>query len=359
MTRVYRPSNIGRVALCPGSARMSEGVPDRSSPEATEGTRLHALVAGSIRDRQTLIAIDDLADSETVDKCLDFLAERLGGTDWSGWTLHVEKAIPFNAGGYSGKPCTPDVVAIHDRDARIVIVDWKFYRAPLSETLTKAQLVSYAVSARYNYFDAFDDGRVECWAFCPWGGWEYPVEVADFEAADKRLEDIIRAAEALPVVLSPHVEACQYCPARPFCPAAHGAAERLPEPRADLQPVPTAKLEDAYDKLKVLEAVKPVLKEELERRCEAGEGERYEVIPVKGRHEINDPVEARRRLGEVLTVDEIMEAVKLSATKLKATFCEKVEGLKKDREKQFATVLDGVLVRGPSFTRLQRKRGVK
>lgn len=41
----FSPSNLARRVACPGSLKMEEGLPESDSPEASEGTELHRLIA--------------------------------------------------------------------------------------------------------------------------------------------------------------------------------------------------------------------------------------------------------------------------------------------------------------------------
>src|SRR5215471_7073109 len=62
-------SNLFRRALCPGSERLEEGLPDEDSPESREGTLLHEYDANPQLDRSVLTP--DQRDLLRISEALD------------------------------------------------------------------------------------------------------------------------------------------------------------------------------------------------------------------------------------------------------------------------------------------------
>src|SRR5258705_5736339 len=46
---IFAPSSAARWLACPPSATLSQGLPERPSPAALEGTRVHAVVERALR----------------------------------------------------------------------------------------------------------------------------------------------------------------------------------------------------------------------------------------------------------------------------------------------------------------------
>ena len=232
---VLGPSSAKRWMTCPGSVRLSRGIPNRSSKYADEGTEAHALAEAILRtylqpgDAEALQRADDLAAVATVemmdavnvyvDKVLSYLR--------AGFEVVVllEQRVSLEALGVDVWG-TSDLIAYVPALRRLIVGDYKHGAGVAVEVEANPQLMIYALGAWVSIamrrewlvesIETFicqprkehDDGPIRTHT--------YPL-FALVEFA----EDVIEAAAATenpdaPLVAGDH---CRFCPAKPQCPA--------------------------------------------------------------------------------------------------------------------------------------------
>ena len=202
----YRPSNLRRTELCPGSARLCVSVPEPpSSPDAEAGTDLHARIPPGV-------SLDDLAiaDREIVEGCREIVRQYATAKYRQSTTYYEE---PLNFAGVSAG--TADVLIVTGE--HVVVIDWKFGWNPVE--IENLQVATYATLAMDQWY--CNSATVVLWA--PRTMREPTVFHFTGEDADgilARIKAIRETAEGTDaLVLQASATACQYCPARAICPA--------------------------------------------------------------------------------------------------------------------------------------------
>lgn len=206
----FSPSQLERLAACPGSYTLSQGIEDIPSDEAAEGTKLHrALSAPEFLDDL------DTTQTEMVQKCKRFLAAlKETHPEVTSWVherpLKLVDAFEVISEG------TADLVGI--APSYVVVVDWKFGHKEVATALLNVQLRTYAAMAMqelhipqaYTYiFHARAGGSTHA-----------RMQMEEYNAT-LNLVRLIRteALDSQRLRLFPSEASCQYCPARTTCPA--------------------------------------------------------------------------------------------------------------------------------------------
>lgn len=225
----YGPSGAGRVVQCPGSVKLQEGIPDVETPEAAEGTAIHAVVEGK-------------ADKETLDREAVVMAER--ADDYArhvipeGYTVYREIRVEIWV--YKGFERitygTVDLVAVSPCGRFAIAIDWKFGRLAVPAPADNWQCKLYAVGIQQKYavqaveFHIFQPRHYGAYAPATWQYREL-VEFAD------------QYARAVALAKLPGLELrpgqyCQYCRAASVCLALKMEAEEADALGSTIYPMP-------------------------------------------------------------------------------------------------------------------------
>lgn len=243
------PSAAHRWWACPGSIRMSEGVEQRTSSYAAEGTAAHELAAHCLKENlppeNFLGSVIDIAakspgemfgnrgltdnltrfevDEEMVEGVRLYVdvVESLKPKDGD-FELDVEQRLDMTH-LHPDIFGTGDVVLYQVKAGRLHVVDLKYGKGVAVEPEGNPQLMLYGAGAARRYHNrALNEivlhivqpraphvrGPVRSWVTDPLALLEFEDDIA---AAAKRTE----AADA-PLVAGEH---CRFCPAAGFCPA--------------------------------------------------------------------------------------------------------------------------------------------
>lgn len=252
------PSRLGRIALCPGSYRLmqeaeAQGL-DPGSDAASEGTLLHSRVDPGQ-------PLEDLAPEQRVmvEKCRAYEAEFFAGSLSSGGDLEVQVVRADNVLLFG----TLDRFALYPHMVRVI--DWKFGRGVLHREMMSWQMKAYAIGA----MQKFGVTRASVSVYQPRENTvfsdEYQVSDADLEA----IAAVVEAAKAVDAPLRPSAVACQYCAAKPVCPAFGGFALKTVQPKAAIATLTNEKLEEAAALAPALEAFAKNVKKILRQRFDA------------------------------------------------------------------------------------------
>lgn len=238
---LFGPSSLKRRKLCPGSARMEQGLEERTSPEASLGTRLHAIMEEYARvnhsgnNHETTPANRDdiikaLCEKHgvefTVRSCEEItrMCEQLDEvvTRFKPNVILLEERLDFVIYGETMYSGTADVVLY--RDGEYYLIDYKTGQTPV-ETYNNLQLQAYAacllqkpgaksattkiISPHYESDEATYDS------------------LCDLAAITADIAEIIHRGKIQLTVdedklqLSPGIEQCKYCLANAHgkCPA--------------------------------------------------------------------------------------------------------------------------------------------
>lgn len=226
-------SSMHRWAECPGSVRLSEGIPNHTSKYAEEGHNAHDLAAfrliEGVYDRHPLASNEEmLSHVETYVTYVEQIAKDAHATAADG-TYLVEHKFDLSS-LHPGLFGTADAV-IYDQSRKILhVVDFKYGAGVPVEVEHNEQLMYYGLGALLSLNTPCE--RVVLHIVqprCPHSkgssrSWELPaLELVDF-AAD--LVDFAKKTED-PFA---HVKAgahCRFCPAQVICPEMKQKAQKL------------------------------------------------------------------------------------------------------------------------------------
>lgn len=235
----FSASGSDRWLKCPGSIRLSEGVPEsRSSGAALEGTKAHAVLEYMInrREKRGRAAQDLKTEGVTfrgpenqpvtedvprsmivhAEMALDYLESRLKEFPGSELKAETRCALPVSEPGQFG---TADAV-ITDHFGRLIVVDYKYGHRPVSP-VSNSQMIYYALAVAHQYDYNFKD--VELVILQPRaqvdGEWIRPwvTSVEHLIEWQEKFESGIQLAKSELPPLKPG-DHCGYCPAAFKCP---------------------------------------------------------------------------------------------------------------------------------------------
>lgn len=217
-------SGYHRWRECPGSVRLSEGLPSISSPEAIQGQRAHECAAIWIKNKlcpKNLFPDLEQEDFDAVETYVDFVNGLLGDRNDKMVLYWVEQK--FDLGKvYPGLFGTADFVCYSRRHEKLVVVDYKHGVGMPVEVKENPQLSYYGAGALFELElpvksvelviiqprCAHREGPIRKWQTTP-------------EALEKFLDQLISDAKRTE---SPDAdirvgEWCRFCPAAPIkCP---------------------------------------------------------------------------------------------------------------------------------------------
>ena len=227
-------SGASRWATCPGSVQMEEGIPDKESIYAQEGTLAHELSELKLKHyldskgfgkRKLNAAIkkikeDDLYQAEMdgfTDNYVDFIKEKALSFPSKPY-IEIEKRVDFSSwvpGGFG----TCDCILIHG--TTLSIIDLKYGKGVPVSAEKNEQLILYALGA-YNAFNLiYDIKKIEMNIVQPrlnnFSSWE--VDLTELLLWGDYFN--VQSSKALSGEgeLVPSAKACKFCKARDICSA--------------------------------------------------------------------------------------------------------------------------------------------
>jgi hypothetical protein len=247
------PSAAHRWFACPGSIRMSEGMPNESGVFAAEGTAAHTLAAyclehgfdagrflgavagpdgvnddvAAIADGETTFEVDDeMADAVQtyLDLCRQFMV--------APWEPEIEQRLDLRA-VHPDVFGTGDFISYHAETKALVVIDYKHGKGVPVDVQDNEQLLTYALGAALRYHNRGLSG-IDLYVVqprCPHP--DGPIRHARYDTVELleyriRLADAAKATEApdAPLVAG---DWCRFCPAAGVCPALREKATALAE----------------------------------------------------------------------------------------------------------------------------------
>lgn len=263
-------SSAHRWMLCPGSVRLSDGIPNKSSVHAAAGTLAHDIAAKCLTDdraspqmctgRKAVIDGHEVeCDLEMVDG-VQFYLDTLDADVRPGDATFVEvdltpalKTIDPELGG------TADFVRWRPATKQLRVVDLKYGAGKVVEPTENKQLMLYALGALLTLDKPakevtvtivqprieHEDGRVRDWTFPA-------VDLLDFAADVAESATRTRNSNA-PLV--PGEVQCGWCPARRTCPELEKRQHALTAQEFNqVVPYDPAKLAQTLDAIPLVEA---------------------------------------------------------------------------------------------------------
>jgi len=223
------PSAAERWMTCPGSVVLSEGMPEKTSPFAEEGTEAHELAERLLKSPD-LRAGDDLKMLEHVKVYVDHVKE-LGGK------LHIEQRVKVNDAVYG----TADAVVWQPEQKHLHIVDLKYGAGVPVEIHGNLQLKIYALATLLTFgYPATQVTATIVQPRCPHS--DGPIRSVTFDVVDlldfhADIEDAVGVvkdaqqhnADDLMTAgfLTPSEKGCRWCLAAPKCPKLRTKAQDL------------------------------------------------------------------------------------------------------------------------------------
>jgi len=258
-----RASEAQRIALCPGSARASYGLPDSTSEYAARGNRIHAYLAAAFSGADCPSLAEE--EQDTANRLMQRIEPYLPMTPRQ---IFVEQELRVDDFPWTGHA---DLLII-GADAEALLVDWKSGWGEQEEPVANAQLRVYAVLDWKLHFDKIT--RLRATIANPRGVME-PVAYrpSDLYDAENELLLIHQAAMKANAPRVPSPDACKYCRAfgTATCPETCKSIEAVMDVDPDLPALPAATLADMGRLAKLAEKRIDQVKDEIRFRLERGE----------------------------------------------------------------------------------------
>jgi len=206
------PSAAVRWLNCPGSIRLSAGIPDKSSPAAEEGTKAHDLAERALLNGTNTGRYSSYPQEmrEYIQQYVDYVRSFPG-------KLKVEQRVDLTEwipGGFG----TADVV-LKDGDT-LHVMDLK-YGMNKVDAKKNPQAMLYALGSLRNKTKAvcihICQPRLDHWD-CWW------ISASKLRKWGEKIKPKAALCLTEDAPLNPGEKTCQWCPAAPTCPALHNHA---------------------------------------------------------------------------------------------------------------------------------------
>lgn len=374
-------SNIFRRALCPGSERLEDGLPEESSAQSEEGVLLHKHMAEPELSRRKLPSSQrDLLNTagRLVKEIFDRVQAQFGELPVVK-TGGYERELWLHRGIRSLFPGHCDIWEYVAEKKLLVIIDHKFGYKVVTPAAANLQLRSYAVMGAEQH----DCDHVVVAITQP----RLPVDDRltlavysrdDIKASRQQLYDIWDACKEPDAPLVAGEEQCRYCKARLICPAFKAKVEQ----GQNIVPFPSQGLSvpgrEAFIAEKVAQAsdeqlaqmheavtfagfVREPLHDEIRRRIALGAMPGYRLGKESEVREVEDTFRAINALiGLGMTMDSIMPACKMALGKVEEAYRETHDGVTwKDARETINNALEEVIVRKPKKPAIEKVKALK
>lgn len=261
-----RASEAQRIALCPGSARASYGLPDSTSEYAERGNRIHAYLASCFMGADMVPTIP--ADEQEVANAL--IARLEPYMPKTPRSVYPEVFLRHEDTKWTGHA---DLI-LFGPEGDCLLVDWKTGWGDQEEPSGNAQLRVYAVLAWRFFSKNHEISRIRATIANPRGVMEPVVYMAsDLYEAEAELDHIHADAMKASAPRIPSPDACKYCRAfgTATCPETCKSIEAVMDGEPDLPALPAATLADMGRLAKLAEKRIEQVKNEIRTRLERGE----------------------------------------------------------------------------------------
>ena len=315
---IYSPSRLQRIHDCPGSVRMESMCPPvTTTPEASEGTLLHKVIAGYGGEEQL-----DTEQAGAIESCREFM-QSLYHKDGTKWYSEVEVDVQDEHGDILTQG-TIDVL-LHHADNTADVIDWKFGRTPVEEAANNYQGAAYALGV----FQLLGVKSVTFHIYQPRIFAHTQYTFTNPKNILTNIRNIINRAKAPELILNAGDTACRYCAAKSICPAFSArfrALEATPDETRDL--TNPAVLLDYWNRAQVVERFMKELKEAVTNYCmEHGNLGEWYIQERAGKREITNTVELCTRLNSYITAAEWRQCNTVNLGKLTDMIVEKLKAV--------------------------------
>jgi uncharacterized protein DUF2800 len=353
-----RPSNFGRLALCPGSLKFEALVKPRpSSAAAEEGIDLHKKFYEFAQGGFDPAYLEDLAGEQAIPlrEAMEFFKIYTKGAI----NIVFEREVLILLGD-EPMPGHIDITAVYP-EGRYKIIDFKFGRKAIPHIFATFQNSSYALGL-------LQEGAklVDSLTYNPRLGQLLVYQFSDAAAIERDLLRLLNQAKSDQLLLRAGDEQCAFCAAAGACPAFHAWIEKEKGNALAIEPVPALNLiaPEALARLidfaYVIEPWAKDLKSEAKTlsaqvlfdagyRCEESKGPRF----------IEDAAKAWSLQGGFLSTEELLGLVKLKLTEFEKQWVERYvaknpDFTKKDARIEFGLRMAEVINREPPRFKLEK-----
>lgn len=321
---VYSPSKMARIIQCPGTIAMCEGLPDRSTIYAAEGTAAHRVAAWTLQDKHgssvrphawvgRIIEVEEEDQTYKIEVTTEMADEVEKYTDAiraqaEGGEMLVEQDVPIGQ-------ITEEEEATGEADAIVIAVDnelivndLKFGKGVQVDAENNPQTMMYTLgvmSMLYELFGmTFDSARMVIHQPRRNHVTEHVVSTRELRAfADEKVRPAIALARASKRGENLRAgDDCTFCPARATCPeferkAFEGIAEDFEAlverpvvaPTIEAQHTDPDRFARIYANLGLLEDYVAAIRDEAARRAHAGDPRFKLVAGKRGNRAWRDP----------------------------------------------------------------------
>ena len=348
------PSALPRRAACPGSGKMElQFAGDEvESPEAAEGTMLHAAVIPGAKFSGTR------EHYHLLEQCLKLINSYRHGTHAPLFeSIHYELSMELlNEDGEILTAGTADVVIVFAQ--HVVVIDFKFGRNPVS--VDGLQLMAYGAMA----MQRFEKDTAEVVSFQPRvSGKPQTKDYDDFGFIRAVIEEVILKTSSDRLVLNPTDDGCRYCKAFDQCPAVNITVLEMADVNATA--IEPSRAAEFYGKANVVERKVKAIKAEVKRMAIEGTVPGVEIKEKQGRRKITSVLDASRELSAATSSISGVDVLGVATVSYKALEDMYVHSVtagdgptKKAAREQFAELMEGVTERGaPSQEVVLTKEG--
>lgn len=313
------PSAAERWMKCPGSVVLSDGMPQRTSEFAEEGSKAHALAE--------MLLTRKPGQMDTNLGMLDHVMVYVEHVQSLGGELHVEQRVKVNAQVYG----TADAVVWQADGQTLHIVDLKYGAGVAVEVIDNLQLKIYALATLLTFgYPAQQVVATIVQPRCPHS--DGPVRSVIYDSVDlldfhADLLDAVKRvghAEDAPIdmwpcdFLVPSEKGCRWCLAAPKCPALKQLAqESAKQVFAKDEPYDAAQLAQTLEYLPILEAWIKNVREFAYEEAERGKAiPQWKLVEKRATRKWRDEDSAWKYVGQLFDTLDLDD--EYSETKLKS-----------------------------------------
>lgn len=284
---VFSPSSAERFMTCPASVKRSEGIPDRPSKYATEGTNAHTHASEVLLGRIAYDSEQFEGLGQYIDHCTDLMASAKisGGNFW------VEERIYLSDELHG----TPDFVAIVGDTLYIVDLKYGYEAVPAKEN---KQLMYYAAAAMTTYCVV---PKNICLTIVQPRLPNFPISswICEPELINRfclELTKMVRVAKEdnAPAKIGDH---CKYCKAVPVCAERKAEVKKLFELECKMELVEEDIIWVLENKARITDFI-----EKVEELAKAQPPKGWKLAPGVGRRSWRKGVEIPQQLLELTPV---------------------------------------------------------
>lgn len=232
---VFAPSAAHRWFECPGSIRLSEGIPNRSSVYADEGSAAHELAARCLKDNSDAFHyVGDTIEygqvrlfvTENVAAHVQVFVDYVWEAEDKGYEMMSEVKLDLSH-LHPGQYGTADAILFNPKIGHLIVADLKYGTGVVVTVDENPQLLSYGSGAYRLYKDQNDvknitltvvQPRVAGPPIKPWD-----TTLSRLREFETEFIGAVAIASAPNAPLVPG-EYCRFCPAASVCPALRNKA---------------------------------------------------------------------------------------------------------------------------------------